>query len=164
MTDLKKNQSGFTLIELLIVVIIVAILVAVGVPLLQGNVERAKLTEADAGLGTIRTGMRAYYAEHAKYALPADFSVIGIKLPTVGPPATPGDLDGRYFSQVAYTNGGTIPLMSNVTDTTYCAGVNGANSTNPPAPGAADVVKLKRSMNQDGTIYNSTDCSGTAVN
>ena len=50
MKKLMKNETGFTLIELLIVVIIVAVLVAVGVPLLQGNIERAKLTEADAGL------------------------------------------------------------------------------------------------------------------
>lgn len=162
MLNKVRNQSGFTLIELLIVVIIVAVLAAVGIPLLQGNVERAKLTEADAGLGTIKTGMRAYLAEHGSYATPTDLSVIGIKLPGAGDPladppvaATPGDLDGRYFDTGAYS-------IQAATDTTFCAAVAGALGTT--APERSDVALLVRSMDHNGYIYNSTDCTGTAIN
>src|SRR3990167_8891322 len=109
MKKLMKNETGFTLIELLIVVIIVAVLVAVGVPLLQGNIERAKLTEADAGLGILRTGLRARLAEHGSYILPVAPDTIddlGAKLRVAGAggaAGTPGDLDGRFFSEESYT-------------------------------------------------------------
>ena len=49
MLRVKRGQAAFTLIELLVVVIIVAILAAVGIPLLSGNIERARASEADAG-------------------------------------------------------------------------------------------------------------------
>src|SRR3989338_5022281 len=63
MKELKRQRAaftpplraGFTLIELLVVVIIVAVLAAVGVPLLSANVTRARGTEAETGLGTLRT-------------------------------------------------------------------------------------------------------------
>ena len=148
-----KNEKGFTLIELLVVIIIVAILAAVGIPLLSGNTERARATEAVAGLSTIRTGMRADFAEHAKYAVPATLDVIGIKLATA---TTPGDLDGRYFSMASY-----IGRITSADDTHFCAGASGAASV---AVRAADVATLSRSMNQDGTIFSTTDCSGTALN
>lgn len=154
----KKNQSGFTLIELLIVVIIVAVLAAVGVPLLQGNVQRARMTEADAALGTIRTGMRAYYAEHGQYAAPVDFSVIGIKLPdTNANPPVAGDLDGRYFSQTSYI----LPTTGN-SGSTFCAGVDGG--TNNSALRASEVSTVKRSMDQVGSIYNNATCTLPAIN
>ena len=156
----KKNQSGFTLIELLIVVIIVAVLAAVGIPLLQGNVARARLTEADAGLGTIRTGMRSYYAEHASYqngTTAPTFTSIGITDPTgTGTTRTPGDLDGRFFSTEVYS-------VSTTDNTHFCGSVDGTNTGNVAAK-KADVSTVNRSMNQDGDIFNSKDCSGTRIN
>ena len=173
----RKNETGFTLIELLVVVIIVAILVAVGIPLLQGNVARAKLTEADAGLGTIRTVMRAYFAEHGNYTLAVNpltsagatnFSNIGIRLRVgVSPAGSPGDLDGRFFSQEAY-------LINVTTPTTFCATANGANSVNTglfttrfnEVNGVAGVTLLQRSMDELGNIYNNdTNCTlGNRIN
>ena len=164
MQNLRKKQSGFTLIELLIVIIIVAILVAVGVPLLQGNVRRAKLTEADAGLGTIRTHMRARLAERGSYILPAvpTLAGIGIRLRVAGPPIVPGDLDGRFFSEETYGFAAAPP----VTATTYCSFVDGTLSTNAAGQGtvrfnevngaAGTPTNFQRSMDQDGTIYNNT--------
>ena len=64
MLQLKRNKAAFTLIELLVVVIIVAILAAVGVPLLSANVRRARASEAESGIGAIRTGVRAYQSEN----------------------------------------------------------------------------------------------------
>lgn len=153
----KKKQTGFTLIELLVVIIIVAVLAAVGIPLLTANVEKAKLTEADAGLSTVRIGMRAHLAEHGKYETPVDLSVIGIKLPDASTaPATPGDLDGRYFSTDAYSATAT-------TDFEFCAAVDGGDAGNV-AIAAAEVADLDRSIDEQGNIYGTADCTGTILN
>ena len=139
MLQLKENRSGFTLIELLIVVIIVAVLAGVGVPMLSANVQRAKLSEADAGLGTIRTGLRAYFAENQTYAT-ATMANIGL---------SGGDLNGRYFGDNDFS-------LQAVGAGTYCAAVTGGTG---PAPKAAEVAGLSHSMDQDGTIFNNANCA-----
>ena len=131
-----KNKSAFTLIELLIVVIIVAVLAGVGVPLLRGNVDRARASEADAGLGTIRTALRAYLAEHNTYAT-ATMNNIGLNA---------NDLLGRYFDDSDYS-------LNGLTGTSYCIQVNGGQDPDT-APQAADVTGVVRSMNETGTISN----------
>lgn len=80
----KENQKGFSLVELMIVLVIIGILAAVGVPIYTSNVQKAKMSEADAALGTIRTALRVYYAENGHYpslssATPAVSAGIGIK-------------------------------------------------------------------------------------
>ena len=143
----KINESGFTLIELLVVVIIVAVLAMVGIPLLQGNINRARLTEADAGLGAIRTAMRAQQAEFAAFPVIA----AGTAATAAGIGIAAGDLTGRYFEDDDYTfNGAT-------TATTYCASVTG--DTAGAAPRGADVNGLSRSANQAGTLFNSANCA-----
>ena len=95
MLRVKRGQSAFTLIELLVVVIIVAILAAVGVPLLTGNVQRARASEAEAGLGTWRTGIRAALAQNG-----GTFAAAGpVTLAQAGFLAT--DLSGRWFNSAA---------------------------------------------------------------
>ena len=163
MRSRKKNQSGFTLIELLIVVIIVAILAAVGIPLLQGNVQRARLTEADAGLGTIRTAMRAELAENAVYPVNTDTQAgDGIIAAQIGLNA--GDLCGRFFGDGDYAFGATT------TTTTYCVRATGSGVDTAlgcptgPVRGSQVPTTVSRSMNQDGHLYNNAACSGTPTN
>ena len=141
MVHVKQDRSGFTLIELLIVVIIVAVLAGVGVPMLSANVQRAKLSEADAGLGTIRTGLRAYFAEHRDYST-ATMTNIGLSA---------GDMDGRYFDDSDFS-------LAAVGATTYCVAVTGGTDPDT-APKASEVNGLSHSMNQDGTIFESADCT-----
>jgi len=86
------NESGFTLVELMIVIVIVGILAAVAVPIYQGNIAKAKMTECDAALGTIRTAERVYYAENNHYT--NSLSNLGL---------TASDLDGKYFDYTHYS-------------------------------------------------------------
>ena len=62
--EMKMNsKKGFTLVELMVVILIVGILAAVAIPLMQGRIDKAKWSEANATAGTIRTAVRAYAAE-----------------------------------------------------------------------------------------------------
>ena len=56
MNRTMKNKKGFTLMEMLIVVAIIAVLVAIAIPVYQGQVHKAKVAADWANL-------RAYYAE-----------------------------------------------------------------------------------------------------
>ncbi len=58
-----ERRKGFTLIELMVVILIVSILAGVAIPLMQGRIDSAKWSEANAAAGTVRTAVRAYHAE-----------------------------------------------------------------------------------------------------
>jgi len=58
-----NGKKGFTLVELMVVILIVGILAAVAIPLMQGRIDKAKWSEANAAAGSIRTAVRAYAAE-----------------------------------------------------------------------------------------------------
>ena len=146
--QLRQNRSGFTLIELLVVVIIVAILAAVGVPLLSANVQRSRASEAEAGLGSFRTGIRAFLAENGG-AFPTGTTTV--TLAQAGLQTT--DVSGRWFNSAAYTNTVTPP-------TGYCISATGATSTAPRADQVQGTTLIARSMNQDGTLYDGTGCPG----
>ncbi len=95
-----NSKAGFTLVELMVVAIIVAILAAVAIPLMMGNRDRAMATEAQAGLGTLRTAMQVYKAEHGAYpANDSGQSMTAVTDLTV----KNGDLDGKYFRTSGYT-------------------------------------------------------------
>jgi len=62
------SKKGFTLIEVLIVVIILGMLATLSVPQFTRVISRARLAEAWAGLGAVRTGQAIYFMEHSTYA------------------------------------------------------------------------------------------------
>ena len=82
----------------MVVAIIVAILAAVAIPLMMGNKDRAMATEAQAGLGTLKTAMQVYKAEHGSYP------IISGQIPGfAGLTVKDGDLDGKYYRSSGYT-------------------------------------------------------------
>jgi type II secretion system protein G len=61
------KRRAFTLIELLIVVAIIAILAAIAVPNFLEAQTRSKVSKAQAGLATLRTGLEAYAVDWNHY-------------------------------------------------------------------------------------------------
>ena len=58
--EIFKREDGFTLMEVLVVVIIVAILAAVGVPIYTSYVEQARASEAQSAIGAIFNASKMY--------------------------------------------------------------------------------------------------------
>ena len=101
---MKTNRkAGFTLVELMVVAIIVAILAAVAIPLMSANKKRAAATEGEAGLGTMRSALRAMYAETSSYVLTPNGTALGAGAATTIPGISAGDLNGKYFQEGDYT-------------------------------------------------------------
>lgn len=129
-----KGKSGFTLVELMVVAVIVAILAAVAIPLMTGNKRRAMATEAEAALGTVRTALRAMYAETQAYNRDPNGNTINPGPITAIPGVTAADLDGRYFKPTDYS------IVSIGTDT-YVIQASGTTG---------DVAGVTIQLNQDG--------------
>ncbi|NMB43012.1 MAG: prepilin-type N-terminal cleavage/methylation domain-containing protein [Clostridiales bacterium] len=64
---IRKSEEGFTLVELVIVIAILAVLAALLVPRIMGNVEDAKRSQAIADARTIATEITVYNAQAKAY-------------------------------------------------------------------------------------------------
>ncbi len=94
MFGILRSKKGFTLVELIVVVIIVGILAAVAIPMMSGNLAKAKKSEAMAACGSLRTAARLYYVE--KTAWPTSRAdLIGY--------VTNADLNGTYYGPGNYS-------------------------------------------------------------
>lgn len=97
------RRKGFTLVELMVVILIVGILAAVAIPLMQGRIDKAKWSEANATAGTIRTAIRAYAAETSVTSAQA---LAGSNLGVAATQAALGfsatDCEGTYFESDDY--------------------------------------------------------------
>lgn len=103
LNNITRPQSwyqGFSLVELMIVIVIIGILAAVAVPIYSNNVTKAKQSEADGALSSIRNQLIIYKSENGLYpkevhsTLVVDMDIHSIKS---------GELTGRYFSDSSYT-------------------------------------------------------------
>ena len=142
MKSSMSKKAGFTLVELMVVAIIVALLAAVAIPLMSANRKRAASTEGEAGLGTIRTALRAVYAEKNAYNVNLNGTAINPGgVVGVVPGIVANDLNGRYFKDASYsivsigttnyslqvtgTGNGADPVVNGVTITLNDAGIFG---------------------------------------
>jgi type IV pilus assembly protein PilA len=132
-----KNK-GFTLVELMVVILIVGILAAVAIPLMHGRIDSAKWAEAKAAMGTIATGLRAYYAEKQGWGDPAidDLSDIGI---------TEADLDGTYFEYDCYSFGSLDTTTAGGPQFTITADAGESGKTDKPTSPATITMTIEDS-------------------
>jgi type IV pilus assembly protein PilA len=96
---MKSLQKGFTLIELMIVVAIIAILAAIAIPAYQNYLIRAQVSEGAVLTDGVKTAVAEYYSNTGKFAATAV---------SLGLPATPASISGKYVSSVSFTASGRI--------------------------------------------------------
>jgi len=133
---MRKRQAGFSLVELMIVLVIVGILAAVGVPIYTSNMNKARQSEADATLGTIRTDLRVYYAENEAYPT----QVAAAEVATLGwNNIADADITGKYFEAANYTY-----ISADGTDFTLTCAAN-------------DVLDADRTLNAAGVFGGGMD-------
>lgn len=139
------SRKGFTLIELMVVIFIVGILAAVAIPIMRGRIDAAKWSEGKASAGSIRTALRAYFAEkgpdYGNYA--ADLEGVG---PAVFGPAlgfAASDLDGKYFVGGDFEISGVAVVAE---DLTYLITITAGGAAEAPATPAA------MTLDQTGTF------------
>ena len=160
MLKLFRDQKGFTLVELMIVVVIIGVLAAVAIPMYTGSVKRAKASEAVTALGSIRSAMRVYHAEHGAYNFTgavAEKSVLidaaGVEPGGVGytQPSldlTSGDLTGRYFDYRCY-------YFTTIAAESFTIKANGPGGTTMGANAATkadEVLDIARTIDEGGDI------------
>ena len=131
---MKKN-SGFSLVELMIVIVIIGVLAAVAVPIYSNNVMKAKMSEADATLGSIRTQLRLYYGENGEYpTLTAGTYVFdGNAGASKWHDIQDGELTGKYFTDSSYT-------------------IESATTTYTITCAAGDILTSARTLDQTGSL------------
>ena len=76
------NKKGFTLMELLTVVLILGILTSIALPQYARSLERARATEAMAGIKALNDAVYAYAAARTgANACPQNFNQLSVILP-----------------------------------------------------------------------------------
>lgn len=100
---MRKTTTGFTIVELLIVIIVIAILATISIVAYRGIQERARASEASAGLAQAKKKLELYKVDNTTY-------------PTTGNLASAGITDTDVSYQ--YTSDGTTYCITGTVGTT----------------------------------------------
>lgn len=111
---LKKSSAGFSLLELMVVVIIIAILTAVGYPIYRSHVLKSRRADAKSALAQLAQLQESYYVNNNSSYATTFTSLKGLnELKIVGD--TIVSSEGGYY-QITLTNpGGTFTLTATPT-------------------------------------------------
>ena len=117
----KNVNKGTTLTELLICMIIMAILAAIALPNLLGQMAKGKQAEAKSNIGAINRGQQSYRAEKGVFApITPPTSAVGVK--TSWHYYTFGDLAATNVSYASYNAGAIAGYANDIKN--YAAAVN----------------------------------------
>ncbi|MBC8376411.1 MAG: prepilin-type N-terminal cleavage/methylation domain-containing protein [FCB group bacterium] len=127
----SRMVDGFSLVELVIVIVIVGLSSAIAVPIVSINDTKAKLSEADAAMTSLRTQLRIYEEKNGEYPIEASaINVIGADWNNFSTNA----LNGKYFADGSYT----YESLDGMNFTLSCAG--------------GSVLDSERTLNQSGVF------------
>ena len=99
---MKKLQQGFTLIELMIVVAIIGILAAIAVPAYQDYTIRARVSEAAALSGAVRTAIDVAFSDgNLIGSVPTAASTLGVS----------STYTSKYVSGITWDSDGIIRVQ-----------------------------------------------------
>jgi len=62
-----RGEKGFTLVEMMVVLIIIAVLIALGIRAYIGYIGNSKLTKAEADITTVQAALDSYYSSNSQY-------------------------------------------------------------------------------------------------
>jgi general secretion pathway protein G len=64
---MRKQENGFTLIEIMVVVVIISVLIGLVAPNILGRVDEARVTAAQADIGTLEQALEMYKLDNYRY-------------------------------------------------------------------------------------------------
>lgn len=100
----RSVQAGFTLTELMIVVVIVAILAAIGLPAYTDYARRAKRTDAQASLQQMMTVQERWFTDNNAFTTDLDGPI--------GYPDDPAESQEGYWNLSAAISQGILTLSA----------------------------------------------------
>jgi general secretion pathway protein G len=100
---MKYLQRGFTLIEIMVVVVIISVLIGLVAPNILGRVDEARVTAAQADIGTLSQALEMYKLDNYRYPTTDQGLDALIKKPAASPQPKKWNPDG-------YLKKSAIPL------------------------------------------------------